>query len=89
MFFFLVALFLAPLYLARAEQLSSSGYAIPWHTMDGGGGYSQGGSYTLQGAIGQPDAGNVQGGNYTLAGGYWPASKQWQRQFLPGILNSP
>jgi hypothetical protein len=28
-----------------------------------------GGGYTLQGAIGQPDAGLVQGGGFSLAGG--------------------
>ena len=31
-------------------------YRIAWHTIDGGGGTSSGGRYTLTGAIGQPDA---------------------------------
>jgi hypothetical protein len=47
-------------------------YDLSWWTVDGGGGtFSQGGSYTLGGTIGQPDAGLLSGGNYTLGGGFW------------------
>ena len=48
-------------------------YSIDWFTVDGGGGTSSGGSFTLTGTIGQPDGGAVSGGNYTLEGGFWPA----------------
>jgi hypothetical protein len=49
-------------------------YSVDWYTIDGGGGTSSGGSYTLSGTIGQPDASLVPltGGNYTLQGGFWP-----------------
>lgn len=47
-------------------------YAIPWYTIDGGGGYSTGGSFELEGTIGQHDAGAVMtGGSFQLAGGFW------------------
>jgi hypothetical protein len=46
-------------------------YGLPWWTMDSGGGSSQGGNYTLSGAIGQPDAAQSQGGTYHLSGGFW------------------
>jgi hypothetical protein len=46
-------------------------YSVDWFTMDGGGGTSTGGVYTVSGAIGQPDAGAMTGGNYTLVGGFW------------------
>jgi hypothetical protein len=47
-------------------------YAISWSTIDGGGGTSAGGGYTLSGTIGQPDAsGPLSGGVYTLTGGFW------------------
>ena len=46
-------------------------YSIDWHTIDGGGGTSTGGTYTVSGTIGQPDAGKMTGGNYTLEGGFW------------------
>ena len=52
--------------VARAQ------YSIDWFTIDGGGGTSSGGSYTLSGTIGQPDAGTLSGGSYTLEGGFWP-----------------
>ena len=49
-------------------------YSIDWYTVDGGGGTSTGGSYTLSGTIGQPDAAatTLSGGSYTLQGGFWP-----------------
>jgi hypothetical protein len=46
-------------------------YSIDWSTIDGGGGASTGGVYTVTGTIGQPDAGTMSGGNYTLQGGFW------------------
>lgn len=46
-------------------------YEIPWSTIDGGGGVSIGGDYTVHGTIGQPDAGTMTGGNYALEGGFW------------------
>ena len=49
-------------------------YAIDWYTVDGGGGTSTGGNYTLSGTVGQPDAAAtpLSGGTYTLQGGFWP-----------------
>jgi len=48
-------------------------YAINWHTIDGGGGTSTGGVYSVSGTIGQPDASQqtMSGGNYLLTGGFW------------------
>ena len=46
-------------------------YSIDWFTVDGGGGTSTGGVYSVSGTIGQPDAGKMSGGNYTLDGGFW------------------
>ena len=47
-------------------------YGLDWWTVDGGGGtFSSGGSYSLGGTIGQPDAGTSNGGTYTLDGGFW------------------
>jgi hypothetical protein len=48
-------------------------YAIDWFSIDGGGGTSSGGAFSLSGTIGQPDA-NPQlmtGGNFSLTGGFW------------------
>lgn len=46
-------------------------YDLSWWTVNGGGGQSTGGSYTLTGTAGQPDAGVISGGAYTLRGGFW------------------
>jgi hypothetical protein len=47
-------------------------YSIDWSTIDGGGGTSTGGVYSVSGSIGQPDAsGAMTGGNYSLTGGFW------------------
>jgi hypothetical protein len=39
--------------------------------VDGGGAYSAGGGYELNGTAGQPDAGVLVGGDYTLGDGFW------------------
>src|SRR6266446_895868 len=47
-------------------------YSIDWLTIDGGGGTSTGGVYSVSGTIGQPDAGGpMTGGNFSLVGGFW------------------
>ena len=46
-------------------------FDLSWHTVDGGGGTSSGGTFVLRGTIGQPDAGDLVGGSFTLAGGFW------------------
>ena len=53
-------------FCARAQT-----YSIDWFTIDGGGGTSTGGVYSVSGTIGQPDAGHMSGGNYTIDGGFW------------------
>jgi hypothetical protein len=40
--------------------------------VDGGGGTSTGGAYSVSGTIGQADAGTMSGGQFTLHGGFWP-----------------
>lgn len=45
--------------------------AVPWHTVDGGGGTSTGGVFRVSGSIGQPDAGAMSGGTFGVAGGFW------------------
>ena len=46
-------------------------YSIDWFTIDGGGGTSTGGVYSVSGTIGQPDAGRMTGASYALDGGFW------------------
>jgi hypothetical protein len=67
-FLVLAALFLGVCALsARAQN-----YSIDWYKIAGGGGTSTGGTYSVSGTIGQPDAsGAMTGGNYSLTGGFW------------------
>jgi len=63
----LTLLFTLPVLAQSGGELDLS-----WNTVDSGGGtFSSGGSYTLGGTIGQPDAGGMTGGAYTLSGGFW------------------
>jgi len=39
----------------------STGYGISWCTVDGGGGTSSEGAYTVTATVGQPDAGTMSG----------------------------
>ena len=54
----------------------SDTFDVPWFSVDGGGGTSTGGEFTLSGSIGQPDAGTLSGGEFTVRGGFqagsWP-----------------
>ncbi len=50
---------------------ASAQYSVTWSTIDGGGGTSTGGVYSVSGTIGQPDAGRMSGGNFTVEGGFW------------------
>jgi hypothetical protein len=57
---------------AGAALAQGSGLQVPWYTVDGGGGISAGGDYTVHGTIGQPDAGPPLSGNgFSLSGGFW------------------
>ena len=63
----LLTAFLASL----ATTLPAQNFTIDWFSIDGGGGTSTGGVYSVTGTIGQPDAGTITGGSYTLLGGFW------------------
>lgn len=65
---FLVSLLLGSLVAAHG------GEDIPSYTVDGGGQISMGGDLTVEGTIGQADAGTeMQGDGYTVVGGFWGA----------------
>jgi hypothetical protein len=57
--------------IQAASDAPAAIYAIPWWTVDSGGGISQGSPYTLSGTAGQPEPGSISGGNYLLKGGFW------------------
>jgi hypothetical protein len=61
-------------------------YSIDWYKVAGGGGTSTGGTYQVNGTIGQPDAGvPMTGGNYSLTGGFWSLISVVQTPGLPNL----
>ena len=59
-------------FLTATLTASAQTYSIDWFTIDGGGGTSTGGVYSLSGTIGQPDAGGpMTNGVYSQTGGFW------------------
>jgi hypothetical protein len=76
---FVVSMLLVLSPFARAQ----TNYAIDWFTVDGGGGTSTGGVYSVSGTIGQPDAGTMSGGSFTLQGGFWGVIAAVQTEGAP------
>ena len=63
--------------LAQPFEITSS-------TIDGGGGTSTGGVYSVSGTIGQPDAGpTLTNGQYAVAGGFWALPQAVQTPGAP------
>ena len=89
-FLSLLLLVFAVALLGVVSASALAGYSLDWWTVDGGGATSSaGGSYSLGGTIGQPDAGASSGGGYTLSGGFWGGGAVAQAAhnlFLPLIL---
>ena len=62
-------------------------YSIDWFKVAGGGGTSTGGTYTVSGTIGQPDAGGpMTGGSYSLTGGFWALISVVQTPGTPNLV---
>ena len=60
-----------------ATAQSGGNFALTWSTLDSGGGPSAGGGFTLNGTIGQPDAGvRLSGGGFTVTGGFWAGATE-------------
>ncbi len=65
-------------------------YSIDWFTIDGGGGTSTGGVYSVSGTIGQPDAGpTMTNGQYAVTGGFWALPQAVQTQGAPTLTIAP
>lgn len=75
-------LLLLPALLALVPLPTVAETRVDWHTVDGGGGESSGGRFSIRGTIGQPDADEVSmcspdGGSgcvqprFEVTGGFW------------------
>jgi hypothetical protein len=67
---------------ARAQTDS-----VDWHKIAGGGGTSTGGTYRVNGTIGQHDAGApLTGGSFSLTGGFWSLISAVQTPGTPNLV---
>ena len=64
----------AALLVALAPSPALAQFQIDWYTIDGGGGSSAGGAFSLTGTIGQSDAGAAAGGGFECGSGFWGGS---------------
>jgi hypothetical protein len=78
------------LLLLLCFSASAQSYTIDWYKIAGGGGTSTGGTYVVNGTIGQPDAsGAMTGGAYSLTGGFWSMISVVQTAGVPNLLIVP
>lgn len=71
-------------------SVRAQNYSVDWHTIDGGGGTSTGGVYSVSGTIGQPDAGpTMTNGQYAVNGGFWALPTIVQVIGAPKLLIAP
>jgi hypothetical protein len=78
---------LSLLLLLVAFHLSAQQYSVDWYKVAGGGGTSTGGTYSVSGTIGQPDAsGAMSGGNYSVTGGFWALINVVQTPGAPTLI---
>lgn len=70
---FITRLLCLCLALPAMAGLADEALSIDWYTVDGGGGTTSAGEFTLSGTIGQPDAGTLTfpTADFNLFGGYW------------------
>jgi hypothetical protein len=78
------------LLLACVALAADGTFDVPRWTVDGGGGTSSGGAYSLTGTSGQAGVGALmQGGAYELAGGFWGAAGQAEYDlYLPVVMRT-
>ena len=80
----LTCLIIGAVMLVATSVVYSQSYSIDWYKIAGSGGTSTGGTYSVSGTIGQPDAsGAMTGGNYSLTGGFWALIAAVQTPGLP------
>jgi hypothetical protein len=65
----------AVLGLAFAGAAASGNFTLLSGTADGGGQYSQGARFAVEGTIGQPDTARLNSNRFTIEGGFWPTTR--------------
>jgi len=67
-------------------RVSAQSYSVNWYKIAGGGGTSTGGTFSVSGTIGQPDASlTMTGGSFSLTGGFWSLIAVLQTAGAPSL----
>jgi hypothetical protein len=79
--------------ITTAVVLAQAGgtYDLGWWSIDGGGGASNGGAYSVMDTLGQSDASPPTSGDgqrYSLTDGFWQARSTGSRVYLPTIIGN-
>ncbi len=82
----LLAVAIALVVVSIVSAQAGVGYDLTWSALEGGGGVSAGSGYSLGGAVGRPDAGQMSGGVYSLIGGFWPGAAVQHQVYVPLLL---
>lgn len=70
----------APPDQAAAKAAPEQAFSLSWWSVDGGGAVTSGGTFSLTGAIGQPDVGAAYRGGFAFDAGVWSVELE------PGIF---
>jgi hypothetical protein len=71
---------------STTRAASTTGFEVPWWTVDSGGGVSSGGGFEVIGTIGQPDAApKLVGGCWSIDPGFWGAYAAVQAPGTPEL----
>ena len=84
----LIFIGLALLALGTSVVFAQGSYSLSRSLIAGGGGFSNGGVYGVQGTIGQPVAGTASGGQYDLSSGFWGWLDSFFDVYLPLVLRN-
>jgi hypothetical protein len=76
---------------APAQSGAPGSFTIDRYTIDGGGGTSTGGPFSMTGTIGQYDANPfpAQGGPFTVIGGFWGGGVHISDEFFRDGFENP
>lgn len=74
------------LFLSTLCCCASAQYSVDWSTIDGGGGTSTNGQFSVSGTIGQHDAGGpMTNEQYAVTGGFWALPVMVQVEGAPTL----
>jgi hypothetical protein len=86
----ILLLAVATLAVFTTVVLAQGDYAIGRSVIAGGGGFSVGGAYDLQGTVGQPVTGDSSQGDYSVSSGFWGWVQSFFDVYLPLVRrNNP